>query len=77
MGVGPPSACLLVHVFDLGHVLGLVAAVVLLDHGLLGVRGALERVHDEPAALAVLNVRPDLSDDLGGTVAVQVIVLDL
>lgn len=62
---------------DLLNRLIVVATVVLLKHTALGRSGAGEGLDDQPRALVVLDVSSDLADHLGGSVAVEVVVLDL
>mmetsp|Transcript_132482 Transcript_132482/g.424032 ORF Transcript_132482/g.424032 Transcript_132482/m.424032 type:complete len:208 (+) Transcript_132482:44-667(+) len=47
------------------------------DRLLLSIGKLVVRVHEEPAALLVLNVGADLPDGLGGAEAIQVVILGL
>ena len=66
-----------IHLFHPCLQLPVLASVVLLQHRPLRRRCAQQCLVDQPAAFVVLNVRPDLSNRLRGSVGVQEVVLRL
>ncbi len=68
---------LCIKLLDLCHLAGVVLSIVLLQHLALLGRDQVQRLHNQPRALVVLDVSSHLANDLGRTVAVQVVVLDL
>mmetsp|Transcript_19900 Transcript_19900/g.59486 ORF Transcript_19900/g.59486 Transcript_19900/m.59486 type:complete len:227 (+) Transcript_19900:964-1644(+) len=67
----------LVDRLHLGHLCVVVLGVVVFENLLLLRRRPLERLHDEPTALVVLNIGPNLANNGWVAVAVEVVILNL
>mmetsp|Transcript_21435 Transcript_21435/g.55708 ORF Transcript_21435/g.55708 Transcript_21435/m.55708 type:complete len:368 (-) Transcript_21435:8-1111(-) len=68
---------LFVKILYLLHALGVLLGVVLLQHlSLLGC-APVQCLHNKPRALVVLDVSANFTNNLGGTVAIKVVVLHL
>ena len=66
-----------IHLLDPSLHLSILAPIVLLQHLALGHRRTQQRLVDQPAALIVLDIRPDLPNRLRSAVRIQEVVLRL